>query len=80
METLLAGAQGKLRRDAQTRRCSVRQVENRVIATARDSLLAAAEYLRTQGIPAVILGDSITGESRDVAKVFAALVKEIRSL
>ncbi len=49
-----------------------------MIATAHDSLLAAAEYFRTQGIPAVILGDSVTGEARDVAKVFAALVKEVR--
>ena len=31
-----------------------------------------------QGIPAVILSDSITGEARDVAKVMAAIAKEVR--
>lgn len=78
METLLAGAQGKLNETPKPGDAAFDQVENRVIATAHDSLLAAAEYFHTQGIPAVILGDSVTGEACDVAKVFAALVKEVR--
>ncbi|SEO85888.1 glycerate kinase [Nitrosovibrio sp. Nv6] len=78
METLLAGAQGKLNETPKPGDASFDHVENRVIATAHDSLLAAAEYFYTQGIPAVILGDSVTGEACDVARVFAALVKEVR--
>jgi len=54
------------------------RVENRVIATARASLQAAAEYFKSQGITAVVLGDSVTGEAREVAKVYGALAKEIR--
>jgi hydroxypyruvate reductase len=78
MEILLAGARGKLGETPKPGDAAFRRVENRVIATAHESLLAAAGYFRTQGIPAVILGDSVTGESRDVAKVFAALTREIR--
>ncbi|SCY43131.1 hydroxypyruvate reductase [Nitrosospira sp. Nl5] len=78
METLLAGARGKRNETPKPGDPIFENVENRVIATAHGSLVAAAEYFRHQGIPAAILGDSITGEARDVAKVFAALVKEIR--
>jgi hydroxypyruvate reductase len=55
------------------------RVENRVIATAHRSLEAAAEVFRKSGIEPVILGDTITGEAAEVAKVFASLVSEIRS-
>jgi glycerate 2-kinase len=54
------------------------KVENRVIATAHRSLEAAAEVFRKNNIEPVILGDTITGEAREVAKVMAALVREIR--
>jgi hydroxypyruvate reductase len=54
------------------------KVENRVIATAHRSLEAAAELFAKQGIEPVILGDTITGEAAEVAKVMAALVHEIK--
>ncbi len=52
--------------------------ENRVIATAHQSLKAAASYFNSLRIPAVILGDSVTGEARDVAKVYGALARQIK--
>ena len=55
------------------------RVDNRLIATAHGSLEAAAEVFRAQGVTPVILGDTVTGEARDVAQVMAALVREIRS-
>src|SRR6266513_189802 len=55
-----------------------RRVENRVIATAHRSLAAAAEVFAKQKIQPVILGDTITGEAAEVAKVMAGLVREIR--
>ena len=55
-----------------------RSVENRVIATAHGSLEAAAGVFSRGGIQPVILGDTITGEAAEVAKVMAALVREIR--
>jgi len=54
------------------------RVENRVVATAHASLEAAAEVFRGRGIEPVILGDTVTGEAAEVAKVMAALVRELR--
>ena len=51
---------------------------NKVIATAHRSLEAAAEVFARNGVQPVILGDTITGEAAEVAKVFASLVREIR--
>jgi hydroxypyruvate reductase len=55
------------------------RTQNRVIATAHASLEAAAAAFAAKGIQPVILGDAITGEAAEVAKVMAALVKEIRA-
>ena len=55
------------------------RVESRVIATAQGSLAAAAAYFRAQGIAPVVLGDSVTGEASEVAKVYAALARQIRA-
>jgi hydroxypyruvate reductase len=54
------------------------RVENRVVATAHRSLEAAAGIFRAADIEPVLLGDTITGEASEVAKVMAALVREIR--
>jgi hydroxypyruvate reductase len=55
------------------------RVENRVIATARRSLDAAARVLREAGIEPRIVGDSITGEAREVAKSMAGEVRQLRA-
>jgi len=55
------------------------RVENRIIATAQGSLQAAADYFRARGITPMVLGDSVTGEASEVAKVYAALVRQIRA-
>ena len=55
------------------------RVDNIVIATARQSLQAGAEFLAAQSITPVILGDTVTGEASEVAKVYAAVVREIRA-
>lgn len=51
--------------------------EVRVIASAAVSLEAAAAEARRAGIDAVILSDAIEGEAREVAKVHAALAREV---
>lgn len=53
--------------------------DTRVIASARISLEAAAAWSEAAGIPAVILSDAIEGESRDVARVHAAIAREVAS-
>jgi hydroxypyruvate reductase len=52
---------------------------NTVVATAHRSLEAAARVFQAAGIRPVILGDTITGEASEVAKVMAALVHEIKT-
>jgi hydroxypyruvate reductase len=54
------------------------RVKNHVVAAAHRSLEAAAEVFSRNGVRPVILGDTITGEAAEVAKVFASVVKEIR--
>lgn len=54
------------------------RVENRVIATAHGSLEAAARFVEGHGVRALLLGDSVTGEAAEVAKVYAALAREVR--
>ncbi len=51
--------------------------EAHVIATAQHALQAAAAYARQEGVAPLILGDSLQGESRDVAYVHAAIARQI---
>lgn len=51
--------------------------EVRVIASAAQSLEAAAEAAEAAGLNAVILSDAIEGEARDVGRVHAAIAREI---
>src|SRR5438876_5156348 len=52
-------------------------IETRMIATPQMALEAAAEVAREAGIAAAILGDSIEGEARDVAKVMAGMALQV---
>jgi hydroxypyruvate reductase len=54
------------------------KAENRVIATAMRSLEAAGEVFRKAGIRPEILGDTITGEAREVGKEMAALARRAK--
>ncbi len=54
-------------------------VENHVIASGQASLAMAGAFFQQRGVTPMILGDGVTGEAREVAKVYAALVKQIRS-
>ena len=55
------------------------RVENRVIATAHASLMSAAAFLQGRGVTPLVLGDSVTGESSEVAKVHGAIARQLRS-
>ncbi len=55
-----------------------KRVENRVIATAQIALQAAAQFFIAHDIHPAILGDSVTGEAREVAKAYGALAREVK--
>lgn len=77
-EHLAAGAAGRIAETPKPGDPLFARVKNVVIATAHQSLEAGAQVFRQQGITPVILGDTVTGEASEVAKVYAALAKEIR--
>ncbi len=54
------------------------RAKNTVIATAYRSLEAAAEVFRRQGIRPEILGDTITGEAREVGREMAHLARRTK--
>jgi len=75
---LEAGAEGRTAETPKPGDPVLGHVQTRVIATAHRSLEAAAERFRNAGVTPAILGDSIAGEASEVAKVMAALAREIR--
>lgn len=78
MAHLTRGAAGEIAETPKPGDRIFERVENRVIATAHASLQAAADYFKSQDIPSAILGDSVTGEAREVAKVYGALAREVQ--
>jgi glycerate 2-kinase len=51
--------------------------EVRMVATPQRALEAAAAVARSAGVPALILGDRIEGEARDVGKVMAGIALQV---
>lgn len=74
---LQAGLEGKIAETPKPGDPRMRHATSSVIATARASLTAAAERFRQAGIRPILLGDSVTGEARDVAQVYASWVREL---
>ncbi len=74
---LNGGVQGEVPESPKPGNKLFARVEHRVIATSQDSLQASAEFFRQRGVVAAVLGDAITGESAEVAKVFAGLVHQV---
>ena len=72
------GARGEIAETPKPGDAVFARVENHVIATAHASLSMAGAYFEQRGICPMILGDSVTGEAREVAKVYAALAKQIQ--
>jgi hydroxypyruvate reductase len=54
------------------------KVTTRIIASPQMALEAAANVARAAGVTPLILGDSIEGEAREVAKVMAAIALQAR--
>ncbi len=75
---LTRGAMGEIAETPKPGDAVFQRVENRVIGTAQASLQAAARFFEEQGISAALLGDSVTGEAREVAKVYGALARQIQ--
>src|SRR5687768_15043487 len=79
IDRLTRGAKGEIPETPKPGDRLFKRVENRVIATAQQSLQAAAKFFITHDIHPAILGDTVTGEAREVAKVYAALAREVKT-
>jgi hydroxypyruvate reductase len=74
---LEAGVRGEITETPKPGSPVFAHAQTKVIATAHQSLEAAAAVFRAAGITPVILGDTVTGEAREAAKVHAAIAREI---
>jgi hydroxypyruvate reductase len=75
---LARGAKGEIAETPKPGDPSLAHAETRVIATAQASLAASADFVQHRGVTAMVLGDGVTGESSEVAKVYAALARQVR--
>ena len=55
------------------------RVENHLIASAQGMLSATAAFFRNRGVAPLILSESVTGEAREIAKMHAAIARQIRT-
>ena len=76
-EHLQRGARGEVDETPKPGDPLFARVEERMVATAHRSLEAAAAVFAQAGVRPVMLGDTVTGEARDVAQVMAAIAREI---
>ena len=74
---LEAGREGKVAETPKPDDPRMAHAHVKVIATARASLQAAAAEFQAAGIRPIVLGDSVTGEARDVAQVYASWCREL---
>ncbi|HLS57726.1 MAG TPA: glycerate kinase [Zeimonas sp.] len=76
-EHLQRGARGEVAETPKPGDPLFARVDARMLATAHGSLEAAAAVFAQAGVRPVLLGDTVTGEARDVAQVMAAIAREI---
>jgi glycerate 2-kinase len=74
---LQKGIEGKISETPKPGDPLFQKVANTLVASSQQSLEAIAGFFKTQNITPYILSDSITGEAREVAKVHAALARQI---
>lgn len=72
---LRAGAAGNVAESPKPGDPGLANTENRVIATAANSLHAAAAVFRQNGVEPIVLGDRITGEASEVGKVLGGIIR-----
>jgi glycerate 2-kinase len=74
---LQKGIEGKISETPKPGEALFQNVTNTLVASGQQSLEAIARFFKSQNITPYILSDSVTGEAREVAKVHAALARQI---
>jgi glycerate 2-kinase len=73
---LLQGQQGLQSETLKAEDEICKRIKNLVFATAQKGLEAASEFCRNLGYEVHVLGDRVSGESQEIAKNHAALIRE----
>jgi len=74
---LYAGRDGRIAETPKPGDPRLAHAKTTLIATAHASLQAAASVFSQAGIRPILLGDSVTGEARDVAQVYGSWIREL---
>jgi glycerate 2-kinase len=77
IEYLAAGARGLIEETPKPGNAVFEKVLNVVVGSNRAALAASREQAITDGFDTLVLSSRICGEAREVARVFAAIAKEI---
>jgi glycerate 2-kinase len=77
MERLQGGARGQIPETPKPGDAVFRNVHNVIMANNRLLVDAAAQKANTLGFKTMILGTEVEGESKDIARFFAAIAREI---
>lgn len=76
---LLAGARGREDESPKPGAAAFARVTNHIIGNNRRAVEAVGRAAKEAGLQPIILSTSLTGEAREVAKVFGAIAREIRA-
>ena len=74
---LARGVRGEVEETPKPGDPRLERAANHLMSNAHYSLAKAGDFFGDIGIPYAILGDTVTGESSEVAKVYAALAREV---
>lgn len=73
------GMRGEIEETPKPGDAMFKRMNAQVIAASSTALQAAADFFSEHGVTPVILGDSVTGEAREVARPYGALARQIAS-
>jgi glycerate 2-kinase len=76
-ERLAAGARGEIRETPKAGDPAFARTQNLIVGSNRLAVEAAAAHARERGFRTMILATSVEGETRDVARMHAAIASEI---
>ncbi len=77
LKHLADGLSGEVKETLKDHDVEASNITNEVYATAKQSLLSAAKFCEQNGIHAIVLGDEISGESKEQALIQLEQIQEV---
>jgi glycerate 2-kinase len=76
-KTLIDGANGIIEETPKTQDKAFEKVYNVIVGNNRTASLAACQYLKTHGLPTILLTATIEGEAKSIGTALSAIANEI---